>query len=325
MTNMKRVLSLVLIQVMVLTGGTMGFANEMDETDVEPISAPVEEQEFEYIRFEGEVEEVDEGDDNFRILVKRDTEEGLDALYAYIHEDMLLLSEKNMDAAVKEDIEVGMDVSVIYHKTTVMALSYPPLLGPDVVVLHDGEEHSTYVEYFNEDLLSADGSLVLNIAEETEIIDFEGNALTEEDLYERDLVIFYSIVLESYPAQTTPHKIIVMPEREEETPNAAIILTEEVITTDEGVRMIPLRMVAEALEFEVTWDATDKSVEVVKGPNWSTLTIGRNVYNFAKMLVKLESAPVLVDGSTYVPMSFVEQVLQANVEINENGSVIITE
>ncbi len=325
MSNMKRFLSLGLSLAMVLTGGTMAFANEMDETDVETISAPIEEQEFEYIRFEGVVEEIDETEDSYRILVKKDTDEGLDALYAYITEDMLLLSEKNMDAAAKEDIEVGMDISVIYHKTTVMALSYPPLLGPDVVVLHDGAEHSTYVEYFDDELLSADGSLRLNLADETEIVDFNGNALAKEDVYGRDLVIFYSIVMTSHPGQTTPHKIIVMPEREEEAPDAAIILTEEVITIDEGVSMIPLRMVAEALGFEVTWNAEDKSIEVVRGPNWSKLTIDRNVYNFAKMLVKLESAPVLIDGSTYVPMSFAEQVLQANVEISEIGSVIITE
>jgi hypothetical protein len=310
---------------MVFTGGMVAFANEGDEVEAVPISAPIEEQEFEYIRFDGVVDGIEEDDDSFRILVKKDTDEGLDALYAYIHEDMLLLSEKNMDEASRDDIEVGMEVSVIYHKSTVMALSYPPLLGPDVVVLHDGAEHSTYVEYFDDELLSADGSLVLNISDETEIVDFEGNALTKEDLYEKDLVIFYSIVMTSHPGQTTPHKVIVMPEREVETPEASIVLTEEVITTDEGIRMIPLRLVAEALGFEVTWNGEEKSVEVVRGPNWSTLTIGRNVYNFAKMLVKLETAPVIVDGSTYVPLSFAEQVLQANVEIYENGSVIISE
>ena len=325
MFRIRRIAAVGLSLAMVLTGAMVAFANEGEEAEVVPISAPIEDQEFEYIRFEGVVDGIEEDEDSFRILVKRDTEEGLDALYAYIHEDMLLLSEKNMDEASREDIEVGMEVSVIYHKSTVMALSYPPLLGPDVVILHDGAEHSTYVEYFDEDLLSADGSLVLNISDETEIVDFEGNALAKEDLYEKDLVIFYSIVMTSHPGQTTPHKVIVMPERETETPEASIVLNEEVITTDEGVIMIPLRLVAEALGFEVTWNGEEKSVEVVRGPNWSTLTIGRNVYNFAKMLVKLETAPVIVDGSTYVPLSFAEQVLQANVEIYENGSVIISE
>ena len=325
MFRIRRIAAVGLSLAMVLTGAMVAFAIEGEEAEVVPISAPIEYQEFEYIRFEGVVDGIEEDEDSFRILVKRDTEEGLDALYAYIHEDMLLLSEKNMDEASREDIEVGMEVSVIYHKSTVMALSYPPLLGPDVVILHDGAEHSTYVEYFDEDLLSADGSLVLNISDETEIVDFEGNALAKEDLYEKDLVIFYSIVMTSHPGQTTPHKVIVMPERETETPEASIVLNEEVITTDEGVIMIPLRLVAEALGFEVTWNGEEKSVEVLKGPNWSTLTIGRNVYNFAKMLVKLETAPVIVDGSTYVPLSFAEQVLQANVEIYENGSVIISE
>ncbi len=322
MVKKRSITALGLSLALILVGGAMAFANEMEAV---PISAPIEEREFEYIRFDGKVEEIDEGEDYFRILVRRDTDEGLDVLYAYIHEDMLLLSEKNMDAATKEDIAVDMEVSVIYHKSTVMALSYPPMLGPDVVVLHDGVEHSTYVEYFNEELLSADGSLRLNMADETQIVDYKGNSLTKEDIYERDLVVFYSMVLESYPAQTTPHKIIVMPEREEETANAAIVLTDEVITTDDGVRMIPLRMVAEELGFEVTWNGEEKSVEIVRGPNWSKITIGRNMYSFAKMLIKLETAPVIVDGSTFVPLSFAEQALQTNVETIENGSVIISE
>jgi hypothetical protein len=325
MFRSRRIAAVGLSLAMVLTGGSLTFANEMEEAEVVPISAPIEGQEFEYIRFDGKVEEIDATEDYFRILVRRDVEEGLDVLHAYIHEDMLLLSENNMEEASREDIEVGMEVSVIYHKSTVMALSYPPFLGPDVVLLHDGADHSTYVEYFDEDLLSADGSLVLNISDETEIVDFEGNALVEDDLYERDLVVFYSIVMTSHPGQTNPHKIIVMPERETEMPGAAIVLTEEVITTDEGVMMIPLRMVAEELGFEVTWNGEEKSVEVLRGPNWSTLTIGRNVYNFAKMLIKLEAAPVIVEGSTYVPLSFAEQVLQAHVEITENNSVIISE
>ena len=325
MFRFRRIAAVGLSLAMVLTGGMVAFANEGEEAEVAPISAPIEEQDFEYIRFDGVVEEIDETEDSYRILVKKDTEEGLDALYAYINEDMLLLSEKNMEEATREDIEVGMEVSVIYHKSTVMALSYPPLLGPDVVVLHDGAEHSTYVEYFDDELLSADGSLVLNISDETIIVDHEGNALTKDDIYERDLVVFHSIVMTSYPGQTTPHKVIVMPEREMETPEAAIVLTEEVITTDEGVRMIPLRMVAEALDFEVTWIGEEKSVEILRGTNWSKVTIGRNVYNFAKMLIKLESAPVIVDATTYVPLSFAEEVLKANVEVMENGSVIISE
>lgn len=323
MINTKKLAALGLSLAMLLTGGALAFGEEMEAV---PISAPIEDLDFEYIRFDGKVEEIDEGDEYFRILVRRDTQEGLDVLYAYIHEDMLLLSQQNMDFAQKEDIQVGMDVSVIYHKTTVMAMSYPPLLGPNVVVLHDGDEYSTFVEHFDEELLSADGYLRISIGDETVVVDWEGNEFPKDQVTGRDLVLFYSFVLESYPAQTTPHKVIVMPEREEEEMRATIVLNvDQVIVTEDGVRMIPLRLVAEALGFEVTWNAADKSVETLKGNNWSTLTIGRNVYNFARMLIRLETAPVIIDGSTYVPLSFSEQVLQANVEILNNGSIVISE
>lgn len=322
MFNKKIVLSLGLSLAMVFTGGMAAFANEVDESKVVPISAPVEDEEFEFTRFEGKVEEINTEGSSFMILVKNKAEEGMDSLYAHIHEDVLLLSEKNMEAAEKEDIEVGMDVSVIYHKITPMTLSIPPQLSPNVILLHDGANHGTYVEYFNDELLSGDGSLRLRISDETVIEDYEGKSLTKDDIYERDLIIFNTIVQPSHPAQTTPEKIIVMPEREM-VGNQAIVLKEEVITMADGLKMIPLRMVAESLDFEVTWNAEDKSVEILRGPNWSTLTIGENVYNFAKMLIKLEAAPIIVEAQTYVPVSFAEQVLQAEVIHEEDGSIII--
>src|SRR5690606_27378386 len=71
-----------------------------------PISAPIEtpQVQTEYIKFKGKITKIELNDDNLRILAENDLEEGLDALYAYISEDVILLNDKSMDFIEKEDL-----------------------------------------------------------------------------------------------------------------------------------------------------------------------------------------------------------------------------
>jgi len=72
--------------------------------------------------------------------------------------------------------------------------------------------------------------------------------------------------------------------------------------TADGVLMVPLRAVAEALGYEVTWNGADRSVRLGVAINASigstNLTIGRMAP------LTLSAAPVLVDGVTFVPLDF---------------------
>lgn len=86
--------------------------------------------------------------------------------------------------------------------------------------------------------------------------------------------------------------------------------------------MIPLRLVGESLGYEVSWNQETKTSELVRGPQWTALTIGEDNYNFAKMLVKLGTAPVLIEDRTFVPMSFIEEILKAEVEVMPEGLLI---
>ena len=45
-------------------------------------------------------------------------------------------------------------------------------------------------------------------------------------------------------------------------------------------------------------------------------------YNFARMLIKLGAAPQLIDSRTYVPATFIEEVLKAEVEVAEGLKII---
>lgn len=323
MSKMIRAIALGLSALMLTLSPVAAFGKELEAM---PISAPIEEQPFEYIKMEGVVEEIEKGDDFFRILVRNDSGEGLDVLWAYINDEMLLLSDKTMSPADAASIEKGMEVTIYYHKNTVMAMSYPGQMRPDVVVLHDGEEaNSVMVERFEKELLSADGSMIIRPGEETVIVDFEGKEATAEMIKDRELVIFYNIVLESYPMQTSPLKIIILPEREKLEEPTGLILNEELQRLEDGLVLIPLRQVAEYLGYEVKWEGTERSAELTKGPLWTKVYIDRNTYSFAKMLIRLEAAPVIYNDRTYVPVSFAEQVLQAKVESLPEGGIRIYE
>lgn len=228
-----------------------------------------------------------------------------------------------MEFADKEDLEVGTEVIIYYHKDTIMALSYPPMLSPDVVIINDNEEQGTMVSKFDEEFLNAEKDLYARPSDETIIIDKDGKKLTKEDMKNRDAVIFYDIVLESHPAQTTPKKVVVMPIKENLPVVNEFLLDNGFIKEMSGKMMVPLRLVGESLGYEVTWNQETKTAELVRGAQWTAVTIGEDRYNFAKMLVKLGTTPVLIEDKTYVPMNFIEEILKAEVEVVPEGLKIL--
>lgn len=332
MNILKRGLAISIATVMTLTPAITMAEN----TEFVPISAPIviseveQEKEADYIEFSGKITEVNKDGKNTFILVANDNKEGFNELRVVLG-DSVLLSDKTMDLAQEDLLKKDVKVSVFYHKNTPMTLSLPPMISPDAIVIKETEEPtSVMVDKFDDKLLNEKGDLYLLVSEKTNIIDVEGNKMTKADLANRDLVVFYSIVLESYPGQTNPDKVIVLPikeEIEEETPVEVkeVILNKQLVSiNDKGVTMIPLRYVAEELGYEVKWNGETKSVEITKGPQWSLVTIGEDNYNFAKMLIKMGTAPIIINGSTFVPLNFAEEVLMSTIEIMENGFIKIT-
>lgn len=84
----------------------------------------------------------------------------------------------------------------------------------------------------------------------------------------------------------------------------------------DGTKMVPLREVAEGiLGLEVKWINETHSVEIGSGPQWTSITIDRNSYFFARVApFELSQAPELKDNLTYVPMEFFTEVLKYEVK-----------
>lgn len=329
MNILKKGMVLSLATIMTLTPAISMAEN----VAIVPISAPVvigeigQEKEADYIEFSGKITEVFKDGKYDSILVANDNKEGFNELRVYLGESVLL-SDKTMDLVSKDLLKEGIEVSIFYHKNTPMGLSLPPVLTPDAIVIKETKEpRSVMVSKFDKELLNAEGSLVIKLHDETIIVDTEGNKVKKEDVANRDLIVFYSIIQKSYPAQTSPEKVIVLP-IEEETPvevNEVVLNKDLLFTNDKDITMIPLRFVVEELGYEVKWNDEAKSVEIIKGPQWSIVTIGKDSYNFARMHIELGTAPIISNGKTFVPLSFAEEVLRAEVEMMKDGAVKIVQ
>ncbi|WP_340395597.1 stalk domain-containing protein [Paenibacillus sp. FSL E2-0177] len=86
-------------------------------------------------------------------------------------------------------------------------------------------------------------------------------------------------------------------------------------TNKKGVLMVSLRDVASQLNYELKWNQSTKTAELMKGAQWTSVTLNKDSYFFAKMTPKaLGAAPVLQDNKTYVPVQFVSEILQVEVQ-----------
>lgn len=89
----------------------------------------------------------------------------------------------------------------------------------------------------------------------------------------------------------------------------------------DGKMMLPLRVVLEELGFEVTWNQENKSVEMVRGAQWTKITIGENSYFKNKMApIALSEAPVIIENRTMVPVEFFYEIANIAFQV-ENRNI----
>lgn len=93
--------------------------------------------------------------------------------------------------------------------------------------------------------------------------------------------------------------------------NGQLINLDVPVQVIDGVTMVPLRLVAEALGFSVTWNPETEAIDLSKGNQFTSVTIGENAY-FRNRMAKspLSAAPVATEGRTLVPVEFFNVILQ---------------
>lgn len=110
------------------------------------------------------------------------------------------------------DLGVGDYVFGYYRADRPMILIYPPRYDIEVVgKVRDGR--NVKVDRFNDELVSADGMLKLNISEMTWIANNMGKIYCD-NIANKNLLVIYGASTRSIPAITVPSVIIVLPDHE---------------------------------------------------------------------------------------------------------------
>jgi hypothetical protein len=200
------------------------------------------------------------------------------------------------------------------------------------------------VDLFDNDYVSSDNSLKLNISDDTVIVSENGEAFTGE-LADRKLVVVYGPSTRSIPAQTTPEKIVVLDEdviedadnQEDVSPDAPIdVSNEKILVKDQpvsshyayvssyingqGIVMVPLRTIAESLGHEVAWDNDLRRVTIDSDISF---IIGTDSFAKGEETIELGTAPEISQDRTFVPLSFFRQVIGTDVADVIDGQIIV--
>lgn len=90
-----------------------------------------------------------------------------------------------------------------------------------------------------------------------------------------------------------------------------------------GRALVPVRAISAALKADVTWDANARTVLITRADRSITLYLDKKEATVDGKTVALDIAPVLKNGRVFLPLRFVSEQLEADVEWQEEGKVVI--
>ena len=277
-----------------------------------------------YLTNYGEIVEVN--NEEGYVLVKTDLEE----IRFNMDENTLLIGN---DGASRFELATGKKVAVSHSMAMTMSIPAQSYAFAIVEMNETGMGNPIYavVEEVKESengvvLVTDAGSKEITVSKEAQVLPFlTRNIVRIEDVKAGSRVLlFYDMLTMSIPAYATTEKVVILPElvveETEEIPANVVVLAngekveikeDEEIYEVEGIKMIPLRTVAEALGFEVVWDAEGQSINLVKETFSSMIRIGDVEGGINRARLVLEVAPQLPADKTYVPVSYIDAVLEA--------------
>jgi len=241
------------------------------------------------------------------------------------------------------DLTDGSKITVFTGSYEPTPLILPVQYTANVIIINGDQEGNVNIDTYladEEGYTNAANTLNIATADDTKIVD-KNEKEYKGDLDKNDLIVFYGVSTKSIPAQTTPTKVVVLGKNEialkqieaaknaTPAPTASPKVTEapqvsyaglvNVVIGDKNVSdvyakdnttMVPLREVAEAAGFTVTWDAENRAVILNDGVY--SLKIGENSYVKGKMMpLTLSAAPEIVNDLTYVPAEFFAEVTES--------------
>ncbi len=231
--------------------------------------------------------------------------------------EAVFIADADTFQAAGENAQAGDTVTGYYDATRPMILIYPAQYQLVAVAVNPPEDAWIKVDRFSGDpLVSSDGELQPNLPGDTKILSRDGSDYAGE-LDGAVLAVYYSVATASMPAQTNPTEIVVLAEPEInyadvfDLTGAPILVEGEKIDSpdafwsENNAVMVAVKPIAEALGMTYTFDEATGLVTVDK----FSFTVGQDGYALGKMApTLLGDAPVLLDGTVYVPLNFFTEV-----------------
>lgn len=290
-----------------------------------------------FTEFKGKITEF--RDINGKTLVR--VEENKDSMIDFVVDENTVIVDNSGLISIK-DLKIGDELKSVYIMPQITTMIYPAQLVSNVLIKVDTKSPSSVkADFFDENLLSSDRDLKLNVNPENPILNQKGQPY-EGNLKNKVLLIYYTIATASLPAQTSPEKIMVLDiektQRDIESPVVPNVPSEpqdkidhELVKTMQffvnkthiptngayvkgDVVMVPLRALAEAFGHSIEWNGENKRVKIGESV---TVTIGNKEYNANGTALSLEEAPELKDELTYVPLNLVLEAFNAQLKLDE--------
>ena len=224
------------------------------------------------------------------------------------------------------DISEGEQVKAWYGP--VLTRSLPPQGKADAVIAGEQNDRPTFT-YFNIGKVEPqeDGSVhVLNVNESQYVTIFPQVYPDVAELKAGDkMLLWYEFTTMSMPGQATATKAVLLKQGPADiniSTTAGVIamdgkeLADVKLVEKNNTLYVPLRQVAEALGYTVTWNGDAQTAVVYDGPRSAVCTIGSYDYGQQRMRVQLQYTPELIDGVTMVPVEMLEHVLGYSVKIS---------
>ena len=267
----------------------------------EEVKAEVTSDEKAFVKVEGAIDGVEKNDELTLYTIKGKEESSVLA----IKKETLIFD----NTGKKVELKKGDKVSAYTHADKPMIMIYPPQYTPDAVIVEKDKENTAVVGIFDDELVDPYLKLQLNIDDSTDISSASGNKVKADDLKGKDLLVFYKETTRSIPAQTTPEKVVVLDENTVDEDATVEQIIEDDHYMIDGVKMVPLRLLAEKLGYVV--DSTGVGAIVSKGAPSYTITRGQKEYGYNKSLMKFKAAPELLEPrKTYVPVGLIEEMMK---------------
>lgn len=307
--KLKKLMAALLSAAMILSGGavTAMAADTPSQTPAAQVTpaAPAETTAPQYVGANAVIEEVNLNDEGTsHVLVKTEGENG-QQIQLNVDKSTVVLDTKTGLPAAQNQLKKG-DKVFVYHNTA-MTRSLPPQAYAQAILVNLDETHApahlltaeqvTKNEDGSVTLLADNGSVLVKVTKDTPISPlYTKNIVRNTDITEGSRIFaWYDIVALSMPGQATATKVVVLPAEEKEQSGDAktaslpangtelTIISEGDIAigkgkVENGVVMVPIRLVGEKLGFTVGWDGATETVTLANGTAKTAVKLGLDSY-----------------------------------------------